>query len=124
MTKLCYAGLHSLRKKNATRADGSCRECYLEYTRNYAKKKRLALRQAVNKTKLERGCEKCGYDEHPQALQFDHKVPVRNGKAKDRGRGNVVKCMADLRRVLLGPNIQIICANCHCIKTYENGDYR
>ena len=124
MTKLCSAGLHNLRLKNALRADGACRECYLDYCRRYAKKKRIELRNAVNKAKQERGCEKCGYDEHPQALQFDHKVPVRKEKARDRKRGNVIKCMADLRRALLDPNVQIICANCHCIKTYENEDFR
>lgn len=32
--------------------------------------------------------------------------------------------MAQLLRTLKDPNMQVVCANCHCIKTYENGDFR
>jgi 5-methylcytosine-specific restriction endonuclease McrA len=122
--RYCSSGLHDLSLEGALRADGACRECYLAYTREYARKQRVRLRHDVNRAKIERGCAKCGYNHHAQALQFDHVVPSREQKSNKKKRGSAVQTHADLRRVLADPNIQVICANCHCIKTYVNGDFR
>lgn len=62
----------------------------------------------------------CGFNTHPAALQFDHIVPVGGGGR----RGGGVKSMAEARALSVDPNVQVLCANCHAIKTRENGDYK
>jgi hypothetical protein len=67
--------------------------------------------------KIERGCNKCGYDKNPIALEFHHQNPdekykdistmITNGLSKDRIDKEVEKCI-------------VLCSNCHKIE--EDGD--
>ena len=85
------------------------RSLYVERNYNY-----------VREYKLEKGCEVCGYKEHFAALHLDHidrstkKYSVSNmckkGYALDTIKKEIEKC-------------QVLCANCHHIKSYENEDW-
>ena len=42
---------------------------------------RARLRDYVNQIKVERGCERCGYNENPRNLQWHHILPKTKYKA-------------------------------------------
>lgn len=70
-------------------------------------------RKWLNELKLREGCIDCGYDQHPAALQFDHRNPATKsfniGASLHMGwvtlTQEIIKC--DVR-----------CANCHAVKTW------
>ena len=71
-----------------------------------AHKKLINFRQKVlRRYKLLKGCAHCGYKKHFSALDFDH--INRTTKIKNEVR----KC-------------EVLCSNCHRIKTYENKDWQ
>ena len=60
--------------------------------------------------KVAKGCEECGYRDHPKALQFDHLD--RNKKHKNIANmkdGSLKKLIEEVRKC------RILCANCHFI---------
>lgn len=71
-------------------------------------------RQWVKDYKTDKGCEMCGYKEHPAALQFDHIEPSEKKfnistfslLSKERLMKEIKKC-------------RVLCANCHMIHTYD-----
>lgn len=98
----------------------------VQYIREYrarpgnAAKQRAAVKRHGDRRRawlasirLERGCIDCGYDAHPDALDFDHRegeIKLFNISQRHRSReatlAEIAKC--DVR-----------CANCHRIKTAE-----
>ncbi len=62
------------------------------------------------RVKLELGCAECGYDENADALEFDHIV---GGGPRARSSSNFTW----LKRMLADPNVQLLCGNCHNIKS-------
>lgn len=70
------------------------------------------IKAEMARIKLERGCAECGYREHADALQFDHKQPRHL-----TGEGHVPTSKGGLERVKTDPNIRVLCANCHAIKS-------
>jgi hypothetical protein len=71
----------------------------------------------VSMIKLERGCADCGYRGHPAALDFDH-LP---GTEK-RGAVSVMCRKMCIKRADLDAEIvkcEVVCANCHRIRTYN-----
>lgn len=66
--------------------------------------------------KSKSGCVDCGWNGHPAALDFDHIDP----KTKRHGVGRLTKRPQELilREVA---KCVIRCANCHRIKTFEEG---
>lgn len=120
-------------QKSVIRSDGTFKECWLRPDRLEAqrevssrcgvviqRRKRKATLEWVNAYKTEKGCEVCGYNVHPAALDFDHidrtmksfdVSQVLGSKSDDAVRAEIVKC-------------RVLCANCHRIKTYENEDFR
>jgi hypothetical protein len=103
--------------KNYKTKDGMlswCKRCTYERYRpgvaERAKRDRLYFQQI----KLERGCVDCGYRASPVALDFDH-LP---GTVK-RYR---IACMAGMKRELVDAEIakcEVVCANCHRIRTHD-----
>lgn len=68
--------------------------------------------------KVERGCVDCGYNAHPAALDFDH-LPGTEKLYR-------VCTMAGMSRKLIDAEIakcEVVCANCHRIRTAERGQY-
>lgn len=80
-----------------------------ESTRRYQK----GRRDWLNELKVSSGCAVCGYNEHPAALDFNHisgdkqfNISQDPKRAKSAILEEIAKC-------------EILCANCHRIKTYE-----
>lgn len=70
-------------------------------------------RDLINLIKLTAGCAKCGYNEHPAALDFNH---VRGTKLFNISQDPKIawgKLEAEIAKC------EILCANCHRIHTYE-----
>jgi hypothetical protein len=74
-------------------------------------------------------CVRCGYNESWRALEFDHK----DGRPKHRkcgagakacDRGSSKEFNKRLREGTLSEVYQLLCCNCHAVKTYEEGDHR
>lgn len=118
---MCKNGLHDLDTVARSRS-GACYPCYLAYTREWARVERTMVQAFIDEWKLQMGCAECGYDTHPAALQMDH-IIQRAVTEPGAARWSGVKSMSHARRLIADPNIQVLCANCHCIKTRENGDY-
>ena len=90
-----------------------------EYDRKWNSDRLKVRRERLDNYKLNVGCEICGYDKHPAALDFHHKdptlkkfnisnsLPTRNW---DRILEEIEKC-------------DIICANCHRALHNKEGDY-
>ena len=80
-------------------------------------KKRAAKWRLAQIIKLEQGCADCGYKKSAYALQFDHigdnkKNCVSNLIAKDYSWKAILEEIA---------KCQVLCANCHAIRTNKRG---
>lgn len=81
------------------------------------RKRRNGQREKVNQYKLDHGCADCGYRANAVALQFDH---VRGRKEFDIAHAIGVgwaRLAAEIEKC------DVVCANCHAIRTYERGHY-
>lgn len=96
-----------------------CKECDKENQRKYQVKLRKELQVIANEYKLSKGCNNCGYKENAFALEFDHIIPRDNTGKK----WTTPKYKKALRELIADPNIQVLCANCHKIKTRLNNDH-
>ena len=82
------------------------------------KEKRNYRRRCLQEIKQTIGCIKCGYNEHACALHFDHRDPSTKNfpvtkellRPWDTLLDEAAKC-------------DVLCANCHAVKTLENGDH-
>ena len=99
-----------------------CLICLRKYNNVYQKGIRQKIMDFLNDHRLDSGCVQCGYNSNYAALQFDHIVPEALGFRKKR-RTSLPRSMAEAIRFVNDENIQVLCANCHCIKTRENKDY-
>lgn len=87
---------------------------YLNRQRANTRTFRRKRREFINAIKLESGCIDCGYNTHPDVLEFDHRPEVEKlfeigsqvSRSTDLILAEIAKC--DVR-----------CANCHRIKTAE-----
>ena len=103
--------------------------------RKYLRDKRY---RRINKYKMNKGCIDCGYNKHPKALCFDHKVredktelldASKSGsnmstlvcritpKDKIKNRQYLKDLFNEIRKC------EVRCQNCHSIKTWEERDY-
>ena len=80
-------------------------------------------RSITNRIKTDRGCEVCGYNTHPAALQFDHidpttKYRTKSGKVvhpSDMIKGNRYSLETVLVEIA---KCRVLCANCHAVHTH------
>ena len=98
----------------------ACIKCRRVYGSYYQKIERQRFNDFLNGYKLEKGCAHCGYDENVFALEFDHIKP-REDTSKKWQTPKYGKAARDL---VADPNIQVLCANCHKIKTRMNNDHK
>lgn len=120
-------------QKTVIRSDGTYKECWLSPEKFEAYKakiskagvvcqrnRRAKQKEWVDYIKVSTGCEECGYNAHPAALDFDH--IDRSTKSFDVsqyvGAKSDEAIMAEIRKC------RVLCANCHRIKTVINGDYK
>jgi hypothetical protein len=83
----------------------------------------MSHRQTVDAIKTARGCESCGYREHPAALDFDHIDPTTKYRTRS---GRIVHLSDMIKGDRYGlstifaeiDKCRILCANCHRVHTY------
>lgn len=77
-----------------------------KYRKQYHRRKHW-----IDKYKVACGCEVCGYNSHPAALDFDHINPEEKEFLIPRllGRGNLKRLFREIRKC------RVLCANCHRI---------
>jgi len=94
-------------------------EKFRESQRNHYKRnreKRIAnssgtnamYRSAISTLKIEAGCVDCGYNEHPEALHFDH---IEDNKTNGIAQLSLYPALEEIEKC------EVRCANCHAIKT-------
>jgi hypothetical protein len=78
--------------------------------------RRLRMIAAI---KLMAGCADCGYDKHPSALDFDH-MPgtVKVQAVAVLARGSLKRLFDEIAKC------EVVCANCHRIRTAERDQWR
>lgn len=69
------------------------------------------VREFISNYKINKGCVDCGYNKHPSALDFDHVEGVKDlnvcfSKSITQAKREIEKC-------------EVVCANCHRIRTYN-----
>jgi hypothetical protein len=78
---------------------------------------RVALAKAyVDNYKMNKGCSRCGFNEHPVALEFNHIEPSQKVKTVSQlvKKGVIKNIKAEIEKC------HILCSNCHRIHTYAN----
>jgi len=66
----------------------------------------------MDRYKVLKGCTECGYNDHPYALEFDHIDPLQKHMAiSDMYCYSWPRVKAELAKC------QLLCGNCHNIKT-------
>lgn len=86
-----------------------------EVYRRYAHKKARRLDSVCKFIKLWYGCRDCGYRDHPEALDFDHRpdeVKLFN-IARSRNSHGLNAVLVEIAKC------DVRCANCHRVKTAE-----
>jgi hypothetical protein len=85
------------------------------YDRESQVRSRAERRAWLDEYKLKAGCTDCGYNAHPRALDFDHIGTDKVGNVglmiHDRIAWPII--LAEIAKC------EIVCANCHRIRTYE-----
>lgn len=79
-----------------------------------------AVREMVDDIKVLLGCADCGYSEHPRALDFDH---VGSDKVENVSKMIVTNVPLELIFDEID-KCDVVCANCHRIRTAIRNDYR
>jgi len=80
-----------------------------EWRKNRAKERR----ELIDSLKLEKGCSMCGYKDHAVALDFDHLNPEEKNFTIATKYLNI-----HIERLLKEiDKCQVLCANCHRVKT-------
>lgn len=74
-------------------------------------KTRRFVRHVLNEFKLLMGCQECGYDKHPRALEFHHRDP--STKSFDIASGATTHGLLSVLNEV--DKCDVLCANCHAI---------
>lgn len=86
-----------------------CRKCAAADNKSRQQKRR----QIVASLKTDRGCVDCGYNAHPEALEFDH-LPEFH-KSFDISQGlrtrGLDAILAEIEKC------EVVCGNCHAVRT-------
>ena len=115
-SKICPKCQTNKRQIGATgRIKPYCQSC----EKNYAQERYDARRSFINNYKLELGCQSCGYNEHPVALEFDHLDP----STKKYSIGSQLMSMSWKAIHEEISKCRVLCANCHQIHTHESNHY-
>ena len=74
------------------------------------------LKKLLPEYKVSKGCLHCGYSLSPYALDFDHLDPTikKFDVSRRLCNGTLTSLFKEIRKC------QVLCANCHRIKTYED----
>ena len=96
----------------------SCVQCEKEGLRRY----RVWMRALVGRWKKMKGCQRCGFKaEHSCQLDIDHIDRLSKDK-RSAGRAIDPSWAYDrIKQQLSG--CQVLCKNCHSVKTYQSKDH-
>jgi len=72
----------------------------------------------IDKYKMAKGCDECGYNSHPAALQFAHiDRMTKIGYVKEMVSHKIKRLVAEMRKC------RVLCANCHAVETNVGRHY-
>lgn len=93
------------------------------YKRVWDKERKDHMRKLVQRWKRRKGCAVCGYKQHSAALVLDHIDPHTkcHGLKNTRQAYNPGWSISKLKDEL--SKIQVLCANCHQVRTYTEGHH-
>ena len=117
-----------LRRKDGTKRYGHCRDCKAAYQRQWYERNRERHIQAVNELRQARRrrnrrvmreakarpCSDCGLTYRPYVMDFDH---VRGDKAGNVSAMVSSATTSDLLREIA--KCDVVCSNCHRIRTHR-----
>lgn len=86
-----------------------CNKCHYQRYKHNTIKYRQEKSQFLNELKSSQGCARCGYNEHPVALDFHH-VDGRQGEHKGMYQLTMKQIQAEIELCI------ILCSNCHRIE--------
>ena len=87
-----------------------------EDQKRYDRKRYAANKRWLAEYKLRVGCSDCGYKAHPAPLQFDHVQPYLHARSVSMLSGTARwKIEEEIERC------EVVCANCHSIRTSDRG---
>lgn len=91
-------------------------------------KQRYRLRRRLILSRMGGKCVKCGFADW-RALELDHvnanpQRDMSSNRSRGGHRGSDHELFKRDRDGTLGEVYQLLCANCHKIKTWQEGDYR
>jgi len=85
---------------------------HLRAVRKNAKKRRISWRKWIDDYKMERGCQVCGFREHPSALDLHH----RDSATKEAEVAMMVKSCWSMERIKAEVSkCDVLCSNHHRI---------
>lgn len=117
-----------LYKDGTQKYDYSCRKCKNKYQKNYykqnknskfldAKERRDEIRSWLFEIKKSLECNRCGYNNHPSALDFHH----LNDSDKKSNISTLVADRCSKTTILKEiEKCEVLCANCHRIEHYKD----
>lgn len=75
--------------------------------------RKLKTKLVLHRIKLELGCEHCGYEEDPIALQFHHIDASQKEISMHEVNYSLIKLLKESEKCM------VLCANCHLIEEYR-----
>jgi hypothetical protein len=103
-------GKRGYNKKTPTiKRAAACYKCaYRKYVQPSVRKKT----DLIQMYKLKRGCTDCGYNSHPEALEFDHTDDNKKFTIGSQiANYSVESLMEEVSKC------EVVCANCHAVRT-------
>ncbi len=77
-------------------------------------KRSQRIKRIGNALKQTLGCTDRGYNANPDALNYDHDIPLRNSKMR---RVTNMTTYTGFWSAVLDSNVKVRCCNCHAIKS-------
>lgn len=92
------------------------------YKKAWDKRRDEHNRKLIQRWKLTKGCAICGYKKHHVALQLDHIDP--HTKHRIKGMNTALNYKWSKSRIKKELALcQVLCANCHTVRTYDEKHY-
>lgn len=99
------------KSRNKDKLQSHCKSCASESIAKSIKKKSKEIKQKLDEYKLCLGCTDCGYNAHPEALDFDHIQEKSFDIAYAKQRYSWEMIQEEIKKC------EVVCANCHRIRT-------
>ncbi len=92
-----------------------------EHKRNWNNKRSRHNTAVINRWKIIKGCQLCGYKAHHAGLVLDHIDPETKDRNKRRKAYNSLWKKTRIKEEL--GKCRVLCATCHNVHTYESNHY-